>query len=99
MFEGHYFRMNTFVLSFALYYKDKALFCNVISLCFKLFPPVPPCYMQSEGWPVVGFCPHVGSTGVFGMESNNLDPIRWSLKELFSAMDKAIRLYGLNALT
>ena len=61
--------MNTFVLSFALYYKDKALFCNVISLCFKLFPPMRSCYMQSEGWPVVGFCPHVMSTEVFGMGS------------------------------
>ena len=91
--------MNTFVLSFALYYKDKALFCNVISLCFKLFPPVRPCYMQSEGWPVVGFCPHVISTECSGWDLNNLDPIVWSLKELFSATNKEIRLYGLNALT
>ena len=51
--------------------------------------------MKSEGWPVVGFCPHVGSTGVFGINLNTLYSIFWSLKEVFSAMNKAIRLYDL----
>ena len=51
--------------------------------------------MKSEGWPVVGFCPHVDSTGVFGINLNTLYSIFWSLKEVFSAMNKAIRLYDL----
>ena len=50
--------------------------------------------MKSEGWPVVGFCPHVDSTGEFRINLNTLYSIFWSLKEVFSATNKAIRLYG-----
>ena len=53
----------------ALYDKTKCL-CNIMLVMFLNFLlPVRPCCMKSEGWPVVVFCPHVGSTEVFGMES------------------------------
>ena len=51
--------------------------------------------MKSEGWPVVGFCPHVDTMGVFGINLNTLYSTFWSLKEVFSATNKAIRLCGL----
>ena len=53
---------------FALYGETKWV-CNIMIVMFLILPPVRPCCMKSEGWPVVGFCPHVGSTEVFGMES------------------------------
>ena len=64
----------------------------------KILPPVRP-FMKSEGWTVVGFCPHVDSTGVFEINLNNLYSTFWSLKEVFSATNKAIRLYGFITLT
>ena len=50
-------------------------------------------FINSEGWLVIGLCPHVDSTGAFGMNLNTLYSTFWSLKEVFSAMNKAIRLY------
>ena len=50
--------------------------------------------VKSESWLVVGFCPHIGSTGVFGINLNTLYSIFWSLKEVFSTTNEAIRLYG-----
>ena len=50
--------------------------------------------MKSESWPVVGFYPHVTSTGVFEINLNTLYPNFWSLKEVFSAPNKEIGLYG-----
>ena len=52
-------------------------------------------FMKSERWPVVGFCPHVDSTGVFGINLNTLYSTLWSLKKVFSATNKAIRLCDL----
>ena len=52
-----------------------------------------------EGWPVVGFRPHVASIGVFGINLNTLYPIFWSFKEVFSAANKAIGLYSFITLT
>ena len=49
-------------------------------------------YINSESWPVVGFCPHVGSTGVFGINLSTLYPSFGSLKEVFSATNQAIGL-------
>ena len=63
-------------------------------VCFKILPPMRP-YMISGSWPVVGLCPHVDSTGVFGMNLNTLYSTFWCLKEVFSARNKAIRLCGL----
>ena len=56
-------------------------------------------FIKSESWPVLGFCPHVGSTGVFGMNLNTLYSRVWSLKEVFSATNQAIRLCGFITLT
>ena len=64
----------------------------------KFFPPVRP-FIKSETWPVVGFSPHIGSTGVFGMNLNTLYPKVWSLKELFSTTNQAIGLCGFITLT
>ena len=58
---------------------------------FKILPPVRP-FMKSEGWPVVGFCPHIDNTGVFGINLNTLYPRIWSVKEVFRAMNQAIGL-------
>ena len=52
-------------------------------------------FMKSESWPVVGFWPHVDSMGVFGINLNTLYSTFWSLKEVFSATNKAIRVCGL----
>ena len=55
--------------------------------------------VKSEGWPVVGFRPHVGSTRVFGMNLNTLYSTVWSLKEVFSVTNQAIGLCGFITLT
>ena len=55
--------------------------------------------MKSESWPVIGFCPHVDIMGVFGINLNTLYSKFWSSKVVFSAMNKAIRLYGFITLT
>ena len=49
-------------------------------------------YINLESWPVIGFWPHVGSTGVFGITLNTLYPIFGSLKEVFSTANQAIIL-------
>ena len=56
-------------------------------------------FIKSESWPVVDSCPHVTSTGVFGININTLYPIFCPFKEVFSAANKAIELYGFIALT
>ena len=49
-------------------------------------------YVSLESWLVVGFCPHVGTTGVFGINLNTLYPILGSMKEVFSTANQAIGL-------
>ena len=63
LFSNEYIRV-----VFALYDETKSV-CNIMLVMFLILPAVRPCCIKSEGWPVVGFCPHVGSTEVFGMES------------------------------
>ena len=82
--------MNTIMLSFVLLNK-------VISIIYcLLYKSLSSCaailYINPESWPVVGFCPHVGSTGVFGIHLNTLYPIFGSLKEVFITANQAIRL-------
>ena len=48
--------------------------------------------MNPDSWPVIGFCPHIKSTGVFGTYLNTLYPIFGSLKEVFITVNQAIRL-------
>ena len=70
---------------------------KVISIVYcLLFESFPSCvailYINPESWPVVGFCPHVGSTGVFGINLNTLYPSFGSLKKVFSTTNQAIGL-------
>ena len=90
MHQGHYISMNTVMLSFVMLNK-------VISIIYcLLFESISSCvavlYINSESWPVVGFCPHVGSTGVFGINPSTLYPSVGSLKEVFSTMNQVIGL-------
>ena len=62
-------------------------------VCFKILPHVRP-FMKSKSWPVIGFYPHVDSTGVFGININTLYSKVWSLKGVFSATNQAIGLCG-----
>ena len=82
--------MNTIMLSFVMLNK-------VISIIYcLLYKSLSSCtavlYINPESWPVVGFCPHVGSTGVFGINLSTLYPSCGSLKEVFSATNQEIRL-------
>ena len=54
---------------------------------------------KSESRPVVGFLPLVTSTGVFVENLNTLFPNSWSFKEVFSAANEAIGLFGFITLT
>ena len=70
---------------------------NAISIIYcLLFEKNSSCaavlYVNPESWPVVGFCPHVGSTGVFGINLSTLYPSFGSSKEVFSITNQAIRL-------
>ena len=46
-----------------------SLFEHLFFLCGYLV------YVNPESWPVVGFCPHVKNTGVFGIYLNTLYPM------------------------
>ena len=58
---------------------------------FKILPSVRP-FIKSESWPVVGFCPHVASTEVFGINLVTLFPVLGPSKEVFSTTNKATGL-------
>ena len=58
---------------------------------FKILPSVR-LFIKFERWLVVGFCPHVDSTGVFGINLNTLYSTVWSLKEVFGTTNQAIGL-------
>ena len=82
--------MNIVMLSFVMLNK-------VISIIYcLLYESLSSCaailYINAESWPVIGFCPHVGSTGVFGTRLNTLYPILGSMKEVFSTANQAIGL-------
>ena len=49
-------------------------------------------YINPKSWPVVGFFPHEGSTGVFGINLSTLYPSFGSLKEVFITANQAIGL-------
>ena len=82
--------MNTIMLSFVM-------LNEVISIMYcLLYESLSSCaavlYINPESWPVAGFCPHVGSTGVFGINLSTLYPSFGSLKEVFSTTNQAIGL-------
>ena len=69
--------MNTVMLSFVMLNK-------VISIIYcLLFESFSSCaavlYINPESWPVIGFCPHVGSTGVFRKPDHSLSQF-WVLE-------------------
>ena len=72
MHQGHYISMNTIMLSFVML--NKAISIIHCMLYESLSSCVAVLYINPEGWPVVGFCPHVGSTGVFGINLITLYP-------------------------
>ena len=85
MHRGRYISMNTIMLSFVMLNK-------VISIIYcLLYESLSSCvailYINHDSWLVVGFCPHTGSTGVFGINLSTLYPNFGSLKEVFSAMN------------
>ena len=46
---------------------------------FKILPSIR-LFIKSERWPVVGFCPHATSAGVFGINLSTLFPIVGSVE-------------------
>ena len=74
-----------------LYYENLFICAMQRLFEFKILPSVQP-FIRSERWPVVGFCPHATSAGVFGINLSTLVPIFGSLKEVFSTTNQAIEL-------
>ena len=73
-------------------YDENLFICAMQCLFeFKILPSVR-LFIKSERWLVVGFCPHATSAGVFVENPDTLYPNVWSLKEVSSAENKAIRL-------
>ena len=90
MHHGHYISMNTVMLFFVMSNK-------VISITYcMLFESFSSCaailYIDPESRLVVGFCPHVGSMGVFGINPSTRYPSFGSLKEVFRTTNQAIGL-------
>ena len=85
MYQRHCISMKTFMLSFVR--QNKVTFIMYCLLYESLSSLAAVLYINPESWPVVGFCPHVGSTGVFGINLNTLYPTFGSLKEVFSTMN------------
>src|SRR4051812_1623666 len=72
MFNGCNFGVNSLVLSCALKTCSCALKQYVLNLKYYFL-----CGRLSkiERWPVVGFCPHATSAGVFGINLSSLFPM------------------------
>ena len=73
MHQGHYISMNANHVVLC-----KCLNRVIYTVYFLLYKSLPSCaavlYVKPESWPVVGFCPHVRSTGVFGINLSTLYP-------------------------
>ena len=81
--------MKVVVLSFVR--QNRVTYMYVPVMC-KFYSCAAVLYVSLESWPVVDFCPHVGTTGVFGICLNTLYPILGSMKEVFSTANQAIGL-------
>ena len=57
-----------------LYYENLFICAMQCLFEFKILAFVR-LFIKSERWPVVGFCPHATSAGVFGMNLSTLVPI------------------------
>ena len=82
MHQGHYISMNTVMLSFIMLNKVVSIIDCLLFESFSSCAAV--LYNNLESRPVVGFRPHVVSTGVFGINLSTLYPNFGSLKEVFS---------------
>ena len=72
MYQGHYISMNAVMLFFVMLNKVVSI---IDCLLFENFTSrVAVLYINPESWPAVGFCPHVGSTGVFEINLITLYP-------------------------
>ena len=91
MYQRHCISMKAIMLSFVR--RNKVTFIYVFAYYMKVFSSCAAVlYVSLESWLVIVFCPHVGSTGVFGIHLNTLYPILGSMKEVFSTANQAIRL-------
>ena len=82
--------MKTIMLSFVR--RNRVTFIMYFLLYESFFSCAAVLYINPESWPVIGFCPHVESTRVFGTYLDTLYPIFGSLKEVFLTMNQAIGL-------
>ena len=90
MHQGHYISMNIVMLSFVMLNKVVSIIDYLLFESFSSYAAI--LYINPGSWPVVGFCPHVGSTGVSGINLNTLYPIFGSFKEVFSTTNQTTRL-------
>ena len=67
-----------------LYYENLFMCAMQCLFEFKILPSVQ-LFIKSERWPVVGFCPHATSAGVFGINLSTLFPIVGSFEGVCSA--------------
>ena len=62
-------------LARVILYYENVFMCAIQPLFeFKILPYVR-LFIKSERWPVVGFCPHATSAGVFGINLSTLFPV------------------------
>ena len=62
-------------LARVILYYENLFMCAMQRLSgFKILPSVL-MFIKSERWPVIGFCPHATSVGVFGINLSTLFPI------------------------
>ena len=92
MYQRHYISLKA-VMPFFVMRDDGTviIYCLLYESLFFFLCGRVVC-VNLESWPVVGFCPHIKSTGVFGTYLNTLYPIVGSFKEVFITTNQAIRL-------
>ena len=61
MHQGHYISMNTIMLSFVMLNKVISIIYCLLYESLSSYAAI--LYINAESWPIVGFYPHVGSTG------------------------------------
>ena len=74
-----------------LYYENLFICAMQRLFEFKILPSVR-LFIKSERWPVIGFRPHVVSTGVFGINLSALVPILGSFEGALNTTNKATGL-------
>ena len=93
MHQGHYISMNTIMLSFVMLNKVISLICCMLYESLSSRAAV--LYINPESWPIVGFCPHVRNTGVFGINLITLYPSFGSFEGGVQHIEPGNRIIGL----